>query len=113
MIHTVDMSSKSWVDFAPATVAAEVGQNIRTIVSTFKGSSPGSRNIGIEYSRLLDEPIMIIKARLIGVITEAIMKQEQRAQIVSIDFQESNEESAIYGRLIPVIKYGLVEGVRS
>ncbi|MBU5672652.1 lysozyme [Paenibacillus brevis] len=110
MIYTVDMLTPgSWVDFAPASTAAEVGQNIRTIVSTYLGSSPGARTIGIDYSDVLDGPIPVLKARLAGIITTAIMEQEPRAVIVSIDFLETEEESALYGRLVPVIKYALAE----
>lgn len=109
MIHTVDMSSKAWVNFAPASTATEVGQNIRTIIGTHLGSSPGARGVGTDYSGVLDESIPILKARLGGIITTVIMEQEPRAQIVSIDFNETEEESAVYGRLIPVVKYILAE----
>lgn len=112
MTYTVDMLTPgSWVDFAPSSTASEVGQNIRTIISTLLGSSPGSRNIGVEYAGVLDGPIPVLKARLAGVVMTAIMEQEPRAVIVSIDFLETEEESALYGRLAPVIKYALAEEV--
>ncbi|TYA10936.1 lysozyme [Paenibacillus faecis] len=110
MIYTVDMSGEgAWVNFSPASTAEEVGQNIRTIIGTSLGSAPGSREIGTDYTGLVDEPIPILRARLSGIITAAIMEQEPRARIVSIDFQETEEESALYGRLLPVIKYTLAE----
>ncbi|MNP83424.1 hypothetical protein D3C76_1823640 [compost metagenome] len=59
----------------------------------------------------MDGPIPILRARLGGIITTAIMEQEPRAVIVSIDFLETEDEAAIYGRLVPVIKYALAEEV--
>lgn len=111
MIYTLDMSEKEWVDFAPSSTAAEVSQNIRTIIGTYLVSSPGARGIGTDYSGVLDTSIPVLKARLGGIITAAIMEQEPRARIISIEFVESEEESAMLGRLVPVIKYTLAEEV--
>lgn len=104
MSYSVDLGAESWVDFAPATPADEVGQNIRTIVGTYLGTVPGARDIGVDYSDLLDEPVTIQKARLGGVITAAIMEQEPRAQITKIEFREGDG-----GRLFPIVYFELVE----
>ena len=44
------------VDFNPASVVAEVLQNVRTILSTRKGSVPLDRDFGISWE-YLDRPI--------------------------------------------------------
>lgn len=111
MIYTVETTETVVIDFAPATVAEEVGQNIRTLISTHLYSCPGAREIGVDYSTLLDEPITVARARLTGIITEAIMEQEPRAEILSIEFVETEEEASLYGKLRPVIRYRLAEGV--
>lgn len=111
MMYTIDMNASDgeWVNFAPESVPEEVGQNIRCIVSTLLGSAPGAREIGVDYSDLQDEPVPILRARLGGMIATAILEQEPRARPVSIDFTESEEETSLYGRLIPVITYILAE----
>ncbi|WP_110933804.1 GPW/gp25 family protein [Paenibacillus bouchesdurhonensis] len=106
MIYTVDMAaSREWVNFNPTTLQDEVGQNIRTIVTTILGSVPGSRSIGMDV--VIDEPINVLTARIAAEIMVAVSEQEPRAVIASVEVIESSEESAIYGRLSPVIKYTL------
>lgn len=99
----------TWVNFAPSTQVEEVRQNIRTIASTALGSAPGSRTIGVEWE-LIDEPINIAKARITGVLMAAIAEQEPRAQITRIDFHEQ-DTAGMYGRLVPIIRFILAEGV--
>ncbi|WP_068775783.1 GPW/gp25 family protein [Paenibacillus sp. FJAT-26967] len=104
MIFTVDMWQEPPINFAP-TLAEEVEQNIRTILSTPAGSAPFARDIGIP-TEVLDEPIPIAKARLTGLIISSLTVQEPRTQIEEVTFFED----ASAGRLVPVIRYTIKEG---
>ncbi|GKS14797.1 hypothetical protein YDYSY3_57970 [Paenibacillus chitinolyticus] len=108
MIYTVDMRQQVPIDFAPASLAAEVKQNIRTILSTPARSAPLARDIGIPID-IIDEPLPVAQARLTGQVMAAILAQEPRAAVQDITFHEDSG-SAISGRLVPVVRYTLKEG---
>ncbi|WP_217562801.1 GPW/gp25 family protein [Paenibacillus sp. GbtcB18] len=107
MIYTVDMRQQVPIDFAPASLAAEVEQNIRTILSTPAGAAPLSRDIGIPLN-IIDEPLPVAQARLTGQVMAAILTQEPRASVQDITFH-TDFESAASGRLVPVVRYTLKE----
>lgn len=106
--YTLTLESDSWIDFAPETLEAEVQQNLRTIVTTTLGSAPGSRNVGVDYE-LTDEPVNIVQARITGAVMAAVMEQEPRVQIREVTFLHQSKEHMMYGRILPVIRYSLVE----
>lgn len=106
--YIVDMTKPTKINFRPATLAEEIGQNIRTIVTTPYGSAPFARSIGLDYE-MVDEPLPILKARMSGVITMAIADQEPRAEITEILFH-LNDQDKMNGRLLPIIKYRIAEG---
>ncbi|MEC0171175.1 GPW/gp25 family protein [Paenibacillus graminis] len=107
--YTVDMTQPSTINFAPASTAAEVAQNIRTILSTPLGSSPLSRNIGLDYS-IVDDPYPIAEARLTAEIYAAIATQEPRAVVTEVSFN-GDLSDVLTGRLRAVVRYSLAEGV--
>ncbi|MFB4326002.1 lysozyme [Priestia sp. BR_2] len=106
--YIVDMTKPTKINFRPATLVEEIGQNIRTIVTTPSGSAPFARSIGLDYE-MVDEPLPILKARMSGVITMAISDQEPRAEITEILFH-LNDQDKMNGRLLPIIKYRIAEG---
>lgn len=106
MIYSVDMRQQSAIDFAPADLVAEVSQNIRTILSTYGGSVPLARNIGVNRE-ILDEPIQLVKARLSNEIAAAVLEQEPRAAVTEVTILED----AASGRLDPLVKFVLAEEV--
>lgn len=85
------------LNLAPVTLAEEVLQNVRMIISTVKYSVPMDREFGIDGT-VVDRPINIAKAHLSNEIFRAVRRYEPRAEIASIDFE--GDES---GRLIPKI----------
>ncbi|MFW5433696.1 lysozyme [Paenibacillus apiarius] len=107
MIYSVDMREQSAIDFAPADLVTEVSQNIRAILSTYAGSVPLARNIGLNHE-ILDEPIQLVKARLSSEIIAAVLEQEQRAAVTEVIIFED----AASGRLDPFVKFVLAEGVQ-
>lgn len=103
--YILDIAQQTAVNFSPATVAEEVGQNIRTILTTPYGSSPLARNIGLDYN-LLDDPAPIVEARLVGEIMTAIAAQEPRAVVDEVSFGNGLTD-ALSGRLAAVVRYHL------
>lgn len=91
------------LNLAPATLAEEVLQNVRMIISTVKYSVPMDREFGIDGA-VVDRPINIAKAHLSNEMFRAVRRYEPRAVIASIDFD--GDES---GRLTPKIKVQINE----
>ncbi|MFE0394367.1 lysozyme [Paenibacillus lactis] len=102
------MTEDMKINFRPATLAEEIAQNIRTILSTPLGSAPFARSIGLDYD-IVDEPLPILKARMSGVIMMAITDQEPRAEITEIHFRVGEQDQK-NGRLQPIVKFRVAEG---
>lgn len=79
------VSEKEDVSFAPDTEVEEILQNVRTILSTIKGSVPLDRDFGVDAS-YLDRPINVAKAMLSSEIIKAIRNYEPRVTITAVDF---------------------------
>lgn len=105
--YTVNMTQPSKIDFAPVSLAEEIAQNIRTILTTPLGSAPLARNIGLDYS-IVDEPEQIVRARLMGEIMTAVAEQESRAVITEVAFP-GDIRDALTGRLQAVVRFSLAE----
>lgn len=93
------------VDFAPSTVAKEVLQNVRTILATIVGTVPLERNIGISWD-YVGKPMPVAMDMLRVAVNNAIAAQEPRAKIISINFDqpENNVELAEQGILKPRVR---------
>lgn len=89
------------VDFNPANVVAEVLQNVRTILSTRKGSVPLDRDFGISWE-YLDRPIDVAQMLMRSEIIDAVSKYEPRATVESVVF-EGSAEDALDGILKPKV----------
>ena len=83
MDYLIELSRN--VNFSPQTTVEEVLQNVRTILTTIKGSVPLDRDFGIDGS-YVDAPMPVAKAKLASEIMSAVQKYEPRATITSIDF---------------------------
>jgi phage baseplate assembly protein W len=103
VLYTINGGDVPQIDFAPATVAEEVLQNIRTIISTIKYSVPMDREFGIDGA-IIDRPIDVAKAQITNEIFRAVRSCEPRAVIESIEF--TGDE---VGRLTPTIKVSINE----
>lgn len=82
--YLIDKNMK--VNFSPKNEVEEILQNIRTILSTIKGSVPLDREFGIDAS-YLDAPTPVAKAMLSSEILQAVRKYEPRAEITKIEFE--------------------------
>lgn len=85
------------ITMAPANEIEEVLQNVRTILSTVKGSVPLDRDFGIDSS-YVDLPMPAAKAKLASEIMEAVKKYEPRATITSVEF-EGDENGTLRPRI--------------
>ena len=77
------------IDFSPQTLTQEVAQNIRSIITTPKGSVPMFREFGLSEN-LTDSPVNEAAAKIKAEIIMAVRKYEPRAKIKSINFEADN-----------------------
>lgn len=98
MIYDVLAQPMQGIDFAPATEAAEILQNIRTIITTTRYSVPLERDFGIDAD-MLDLSINVAQAKLQSEMITAIKKYEPRVEITSISFTGTED-----GVLIPKVQ---------
>lgn len=99
MTYTVTPLTK--IDFAPQTVIAEVLQNVRCIIATFKGTVPLDRAFGIDFDGI-DTPMPQAQMLFRVALIDAIEQYEPRAQVKKIEFSQ-NDPAAADGQLIPVV----------
>lgn len=98
MVYEINGGETPPINFAPATLAEEVLQNVRMIISTVKYSVPMDREFGIDGA-VVDRPVNVAKAHLTNEIFRAVRRYEPRAEITDIDF-----DGAGSGQLTPRIK---------
>ena len=103
MTYEINGGEMPPLNLAPVTLAEEVLQNVRMIISTVKYSVPMDREFGIDGA-VIDHPVNVAKAHLSNEIFRAVRRYEPRAVIESIDFD--GDES---GRLTPKIKVQINE----
>ena len=87
------------VDFDPPSEVREILQNVRTILSTRKGSVPLDRDYGLTWDHV-DKPIQTAQMLMRSEIVDEIERYEPRAKVVSIEFDE-NIEGVMDGLLQP------------
>ena len=73
------------IKIMPATELEEIIQNVRTIISTLKGSVPMDRAFGVNGA-LLDEPISATQAKMTAEIAASIKKFEPRARLAGVSY---------------------------
>ena len=98
MTHDVLAKPVQEIDFAPASEAAEILQNLRTIITTTKYSVPLDRDFGFNAD-MLDKPMNVAQAQLQSEIIMAIKRYEPRVTVTSISFTGTDD-----GRLIPKVQ---------
>lgn len=93
------------IDFAPSSEINEVIQNVRTIISTRKGTVPLDRDFGLDWS-FIDKPINIATAQASKQVIQQVRRYEPRAKILSFELVE-DIGGAIDGELKPKITIGV------
>ena len=90
------------VDFAPSTEAAEILQNVRTILATRPGTVPLDRNIGVSWD-YVDKPLDIAQTLARVAIIDAITAYEPRATVEAISFDGDGLEGVLKPKVIITI----------
>ena len=80
------------VNFAPGSEEEEIVQNVRTILATRVGTVPLDRSFGLSWE-YLDKPLPVARALIQAEVIEAITRYEPRANIETVDFQESESDA--------------------
>lgn len=97
---TITITSMPPIDFAPASLAAELNQNLYTILSTAQGTVVLDRQFGLDITAL-DEAPAVAEAMITSQIYELVERYEPRAIIQQVSFEADHD----LGRLIPSIRY--------
>lgn len=100
----ITAATNAAVNFAPATTAEEILQNVRTILATPVCSVPLDRAFGVN-AEVLDLPLPVAQSRIAAEIVQAVQKFEPRAEVTYVRF--SGDGTA--GKLQPVIGLRLKE----
>lgn len=90
------------IDFAPNSLAAEVLQNVRTILATRQGTVPYDRGLGISWD-FVDKPLDAAKTLARVAIIDVLTAYEPRAKIESISFDGDGADGVLTPHLIIVI----------
>ena len=81
----------------------EIIQNIRTILTTPRGSVPLDRDFGVDAA-LVDDPQPAVQARLTAEIVDAVERYEPRARVTQVTWEQIAESETAAGRLVPRVK---------
>jgi len=76
------------IDFAPATVVDEILQNVRTIISTPRGTVALHRDFGVDFGAV-DAPMAQSQAMLSADLIAAIQRDEPRAVVQSVTWSRT------------------------
>lgn len=88
------------INLQPTSTVEEVLQNLAVLLSTFQGSAPMGRGIGLKGS-FLDKPTPVAEALLVAEVNQAVTQWEPRASVLHTTFEYDTEHPE---RLIPVVE---------
>lgn len=94
------------IDFEPESEIAEIMQNLRTIITTKKGSVPLDRDFGLSFD-WIDKPYDISRNQFMVEVIEQCEKYEPRAIIRSITFDDDTISDVMAGDMHPCIHWTL------
>ncbi|MFK4167702.1 lysozyme [Paenibacillus lautus] len=80
-----------------------IKQNIQVIASTYAGTVPLDRALGLSPD-VVDQPDIVAQALFVNELMAAITEFEPRAEVTSIDFEQGQEE-AEKGKYFAVIRF--------
>ena len=103
MTYDVLAISTGDINFAPASEAEEILQNVRTIITTPKFSVPLDRYFGINCS-VVDRPMPVAQAQLASDIITAIREYEPRVVVTGITYEATDD-----GNLKPKVQVSINE----
>lgn len=107
MSIVVDMTKKTEVRFG-ATGLDQLVQEIRTVLSTRKGSVPLDRGFGLSWD-IVDMPVSVAGPRCIAEIGRQLEKYVPRIKVETVAFKPSDTDDGI---LKPVVTVSVREEYR-
>lgn len=87
----VDLSLGAEVNFAPNSVAAEIVQNVRTILTTRRGDVPLDRDFGLTWEHI-DKPVNVAEALMRTEIIDVLETYEPRCRVLSVTFPTDSQD---------------------
>jgi phage baseplate assembly protein W len=90
-----------------ATGAEAIAQNVRTIISTWRGSVFLMREFGLNPA-IIDQPGNMVLANLTMDITNQINRYESRVEVTGLSFGNGD---TVGGEIVPTVTFRLKEGV--
>lgn len=103
LIYELRQDSLDEIDFAPSSTLKEILQNVKTVLTTVKGSVPLDRAFGLTPEGILDAPIPVAQTKLMGEIVDALRDYEPRVSVKSVSF----DGDGLDGKLIPTVKVAI------
>ena len=94
-----EVTQTGGVDYAPESGAAEIIQNVRTILNTRVGTVPLHRDFGISWEHV-DKPLPVAMSIMQGVIVDAVSEFEPRAKVEKVTFEGDGAEGILRPRVI-------------
>mgnify|MGYP002856444088 CR=1 FL=1 len=91
----------SEIKFAPGNETLEIIQNVKTIISTIKGSCPLYREFGISADNL-DLPQNLAKTKIAAELSTQIAEYEPRCKLKSVEFASTLDGEFKIAALIEV-----------
>lgn len=104
----VDLSLVAAVHFAPSSMAAEVVQNVRTILTTRRGDVPLDRDFGLTWEHI-DKPVNVAEALMRSEIIDVVERYEPRCRVISVTFPADSQDPQ-EGVLRPKVIIEIEEG---
>jgi hypothetical protein len=102
------LTAREDFDFG-ASGLADIAQCLRVIATTRAGTVPLDRSFGTSWD-WIDRPEPVAMAKYRAELFDAIRKWEPRVEVLGISFRRDGS-AAMTGRLIPVVRLRLAEGV--
>lgn len=87
----VDLSLGAAVNFAPSSIAAEIVQNVRTILTTRRGDVPLDRDFGLTWEHI-DKPVNVAEVLMRSEIIDVLERYEPRCRVLSVTFPADSQD---------------------
>lgn len=86
------------IDMAPANSATEIMQNVKTILTTPKGTVPLFREFGLDTT-LVDDPLPVAQAKYTAQIIETVQKYEPRAIVTKVIYGGDGKDGVLKAKV--------------
>lgn len=87
------------INFSPGSRTEEIVQNVKTLLSTRRGSVPLDRALGVDM-RAVDAPMQRAAAAFRVEIVEALRRFEPRCRVVRVDIDGEADTGALMPKVV-------------